>query len=545
MAACPNNVKGTGEMCRLSSATCRRRRHAEGGTIRAHRVILSACSPYFQELFEENPCQHPTVVLKDVSYPHLVALLHFIYRGEVEVDQADLPHVIMVAASLRIRELAEIASHIEMTSPTTSAPKSIQLPALKRRLDGGSLVKGHTSAVTDVSSVGSQFSGNNSDGSDTGMMNASSPPDSKRVKTCSDSHYGDGNGVLSEDSYTDHHDHSQDSPSSADTAPNLVMELEPNGNGHDDEDDDDDRDPLAADEVDSEKDPLSPTDDVNDEDPLSPQKDCIDDSVDGCLNALGNRSGDLGKEWCSDAANIKDETRGMQTSLRMSDFGLGCKKQENAAVASMKPVDLSTSSNANSPRSSHCSGRKNYPTLPPPLALIGSRNPTDLVNVQPKKKKPNINNNTSIGHIKKENDSGSGGESPKRIPSVKMEVPCDGQLEVSRVGRDVLLRPGPFITIREVMRYSVRFRKRRNLLLKLFSELEEMEMGTIVNFQNSVVFCKAPPMLLNRAALLYVGITFEEYLNKFLLSNQNLSPRMKESLVMLSPYAPEAYADVV
>jgi hypothetical protein len=161
-----------------------------------------------------------------------------------------------------------------------------------------------------------------------------------------------------------------------------------------------------------------------------------------------------------------------------------------------------------------------------------------------KKKKPNINNNTSIGHIKKENQQ-DGSESPKRVPSVKLEAASDVQLEVSRVGRDVLLRPGPFITIREVMRYSVRFRKRRTLLLRLFYELEEMEMGTIVNFQNSVVFCKAPPMLLNRAALLYVGITFEEYLTKFLLSNQNLSPRMKESLVMLSPYAPEAYADVV
>ncbi len=221
------------------------------------------------------------------------------------------------------------------------------------------------------------------------------------------------------------------------------------------------------------------------------------------------------------------------------------KKMENelSVGVGLKPVDLSTNSVAQG-------GRKpGYPSLPPPLALIGSRNPPNLIAAPPpsmpaKKKKPNINNNTSIGHIKKENQQ-DGSESPKRVPSVKLEAASDVQLEVSRVGRDVLLRPGPFITIREVMRYSVRFRKRRTLLLRLFYELEEMEMGTIVNFQNSVVFCKAPPMLLNRAALLYVGITFEEYLTKFLLSNQNLSPRMKESLVMLSPYAPEAYADVV
>jgi hypothetical protein len=80
-----------------------------------------------QELFEENPCQHPTIVLKDVSYSHLVALLHFIYRGEVEVDQVDLPHVIMIAASLRIRELAEIGSHIELNSPAGKFKTSISI----------------------------------------------------------------------------------------------------------------------------------------------------------------------------------------------------------------------------------------------------------------------------------------------------------------------------------------------------------------------------------------------------------------------------------
>ncbi|CAG0900467.1 unnamed protein product [Darwinula stevensoni] len=113
-----------------SRALCDVTLACQGGTIRAHKLILSACSPYFQELFEENPCHHPTVVLKDVSYSHLVALLHFIYRGEVEVEQTELQELIMVAASLRIRELTEIASQInleEFSSSNSTAPPAKRL----------------------------------------------------------------------------------------------------------------------------------------------------------------------------------------------------------------------------------------------------------------------------------------------------------------------------------------------------------------------------------------------------------------------------------
>ena len=31
----------------------------EGQSLKCHKVMLSACSPYFQQLFMENPCQHP------------------------------------------------------------------------------------------------------------------------------------------------------------------------------------------------------------------------------------------------------------------------------------------------------------------------------------------------------------------------------------------------------------------------------------------------------------------------------------------------------
>ena len=36
----------------------------EDAALRAHRVVLSACSPYFQKIFVDNPGKHPVIVLK-------------------------------------------------------------------------------------------------------------------------------------------------------------------------------------------------------------------------------------------------------------------------------------------------------------------------------------------------------------------------------------------------------------------------------------------------------------------------------------------------
>lgn len=31
----------------------------ENRLIQAHKIVLAICSPYFQEMFQQNPCKHP------------------------------------------------------------------------------------------------------------------------------------------------------------------------------------------------------------------------------------------------------------------------------------------------------------------------------------------------------------------------------------------------------------------------------------------------------------------------------------------------------
>ncbi|KAL4707303.1 hypothetical protein ACJJTC_019841 [Scirpophaga incertulas] len=77
----------------------------EGHLLQAHKVILSICSPYFKKMFQLNPCQHPIVVLKDVSHKAMKDLLQFMYHGEVSVKREDLTSFIGTAEVLQIKGL--------------------------------------------------------------------------------------------------------------------------------------------------------------------------------------------------------------------------------------------------------------------------------------------------------------------------------------------------------------------------------------------------------------------------------------------------------
>ncbi|XP_037788206.1 protein bric-a-brac 2-like isoform X3 [Penaeus monodon] len=78
----------------------------DGHSYSAHKMVLSACSPYFRALLRANPCQHPIVILKDVGHVELERLLEFMYNGEVSIAQDQLAAFLKTAENLKIRGLA-------------------------------------------------------------------------------------------------------------------------------------------------------------------------------------------------------------------------------------------------------------------------------------------------------------------------------------------------------------------------------------------------------------------------------------------------------
>lgn len=86
---------------------------AEGKTLKAHRVVLSACSSFFSELFRTlDSTNHPVIVIPGNSFNAMVALLTFMYSGEVNVYEGQIPTLLSLAETLGIKGLADFQNNV-------------------------------------------------------------------------------------------------------------------------------------------------------------------------------------------------------------------------------------------------------------------------------------------------------------------------------------------------------------------------------------------------------------------------------------------------
>lgn len=101
---------------------------------------MSACSPFFRDILkvviiktilkilnyckililkQTTPCRHPVIVLRDILFSDLVALIEFMYLGEIRVKHHGLPSFLKTAEVLRVRGLTESASKLKHSSETS------------------------------------------------------------------------------------------------------------------------------------------------------------------------------------------------------------------------------------------------------------------------------------------------------------------------------------------------------------------------------------------------------------------------------------------
>ena len=105
--------------------------------VSAHKLILSACSPFFRSVLKKNPHQHPLLFLRGVKMSELSAVLNFMYHGEVNVSQDSLNQFLVVAEDLQVKGLTKAhtsAGGGDTKQTTTSSQGRSTLEPPKKKL---------------------------------------------------------------------------------------------------------------------------------------------------------------------------------------------------------------------------------------------------------------------------------------------------------------------------------------------------------------------------------------------------------------------------
>ena len=78
----------------------------DGYQVEAHKVILSASSPFFQNLLKRNKHAHPLIYIRGVKSEDLLAIVDFLYYGEANIYQDNLDTFLNMAEELQLKGLS-------------------------------------------------------------------------------------------------------------------------------------------------------------------------------------------------------------------------------------------------------------------------------------------------------------------------------------------------------------------------------------------------------------------------------------------------------
>ncbi|XP_054288097.1 protein tramtrack, alpha isoform-like isoform X3 [Macrosteles quadrilineatus] len=110
---------------------------AEGQYLKAHKVVLCACSPYLEALLSQHYEKHPIVILKDVKFSELKSMMDYMYRGEVNISQDQLGTFLKAAESLQIKGLSDNGADGDArdvgSTPKAPPPRKPNVPAPSSR----------------------------------------------------------------------------------------------------------------------------------------------------------------------------------------------------------------------------------------------------------------------------------------------------------------------------------------------------------------------------------------------------------------------------
>merc|ERR1712126_340607 len=129
--------------------------------ISAHKLVLSACSDYFNNIFKNSKHSHLTLCLDGVNNQDLNNILDYIYNGEVQIYQDDLDRFLAVAKRFQlngllendqIEEKYEEEMHDQNSKPSFSIPP-IAVQSIGKVEDNVLLQKDITTITTNAKDI--------------------------------------------------------------------------------------------------------------------------------------------------------------------------------------------------------------------------------------------------------------------------------------------------------------------------------------------------------------------------------------------------------
>ena len=104
----------------------------EDEVVEGHKVVLSACSPFFRNIFRQTQAQHPFIYLKGVLHKDLLAMMDYIYTGKTEVLAEEVERFCQVGKDMRINGFDDVQDDLN-----SSATKNKTMSENKNTLEDG------------------------------------------------------------------------------------------------------------------------------------------------------------------------------------------------------------------------------------------------------------------------------------------------------------------------------------------------------------------------------------------------------------------------
>ena len=101
------NVNGAFSSMRKDNSFCDVTLACEDGhQVEAHKVVLAASSPFFENILNRNKHIHPLIYMRGLKSEDLIAIVDFLYYGEANIFEAKLETFLCIAEELKLKGLA-------------------------------------------------------------------------------------------------------------------------------------------------------------------------------------------------------------------------------------------------------------------------------------------------------------------------------------------------------------------------------------------------------------------------------------------------------